>query len=579
MSRVFGFEILPAPFVISHLQIGMLLHRLGAPLADESDERAGVYLTNALTGWTQGLEDEKPLPMAELEEERDAAGHVKRQRKIMVVLGNPPYNAFAGMSPAEEGGLVEVYKRGLVTEWGVKKSSLDDLYVRFFRIAERRIADMSLEGIVCFISSFSYLGGPSYVVMRKHLLDSFDCVWVDNMNGDSRETGKVTPEGLPDPSVFSTAKNREGIRVGTAISLFARRRGRAEPKQVEYREFWGREKNAALLASLPVSSGGAYERLQPAPDNRFLLRRIGSVGDYAKWPRVPELAANLPYNGPVERRAFALISIDREPLAIRMQAYLDSSISDEDVAKLHAALMMTGNRIVGPEARARLLEAFAYDESRIVRYPFKPFDVRWCYLENLRPLFSEPSPQLLAQRQPGNTYLVTRDTADKADEGAPFYFTRHVCDYDCISGHARHFPSQLKVVANVGVDGEKPSQSFLDLEATSAGSQLRPNLSSAALTYLRETGGGADLQVETSESLWHHVLAVGMCDVYFVENAGALQQDWPRVPLPATRRVLLASAELGRTSLRCSTSRSPWTPSPPAPSATSCAHRRHRHGR
>ena len=36
MSRVFGFEILPAPFVISHLQIGLALDRFGAPFADET---------------------------------------------------------------------------------------------------------------------------------------------------------------------------------------------------------------------------------------------------------------------------------------------------------------------------------------------------------------------------------------------------------------------------------------------------------------------------------------------------------------------------------------------------------------
>ena len=34
-QRVFGFELLPAPFVIAHLQLGLLLQNLGAPLADE----------------------------------------------------------------------------------------------------------------------------------------------------------------------------------------------------------------------------------------------------------------------------------------------------------------------------------------------------------------------------------------------------------------------------------------------------------------------------------------------------------------------------------------------------------------
>ena len=76
---------------------------------------------------------------------------------------------------------------------------------------------------VCFISNFSWLASPSFVVMRQRLLDAFDAIWIDNMNGDSRETGKLTPEGAPDPSVFSTAFNREGIRVGTAIATLVKR--------------------------------------------------------------------------------------------------------------------------------------------------------------------------------------------------------------------------------------------------------------------------------------------------------------------------------------------------------------------
>lgn len=50
IERVFGFEILTAPFVVSHLQLGLVLQNLGVPLSEEN-ERVGVYLTNALTGW------------------------------------------------------------------------------------------------------------------------------------------------------------------------------------------------------------------------------------------------------------------------------------------------------------------------------------------------------------------------------------------------------------------------------------------------------------------------------------------------------------------------------------------------
>ncbi len=44
-----------------------------------------------------------------------------------------------------------------------------------------------------------------------------------------------------------------------------------------------------------------------------------------------------------------------------------------------------------------------------------------------------------------------------------------------------------------------------------------------------------------------HVLAVGYTPTYLAENADGIRQDWPSIPLPATREALLASAELGRT--------------------------------
>lgn len=152
MTRVAGFEIMTAPFIIAHWQVGEELRRAGAPLAQA--ERAAVYLTNALTGWDPAEETgSMETAFDALARERAAAIDVKQNRPILVVLGNPPYNAFAGTSPASEGGLVEPYKEGLQDRWGVRKFNLDDLYIRFFRVAERRVAERTGQGIVCFISN------------------------------------------------------------------------------------------------------------------------------------------------------------------------------------------------------------------------------------------------------------------------------------------------------------------------------------------------------------------------------------------------------------------------------------------
>ncbi|MGD0110194.1 MAG: N-6 DNA methylase, partial [Rhodopila sp.] len=239
MTRVAGFEIMPAPYVIAHWQVGHALRAAGVPLGP--DERAAIYLTNALTGWAapslsetvdtvqHGIRFTYP-PLAD---ERDGAAKVKRERPILVVLGNPPYNAFAGTSPAEEAGLVEPYKVGLQKEWGIRKFNLDDLYVRFFRIAERRIAEGTGHGVICFVTNHSWVAYPSYVVMRKRLLSEFDRIWIDNLHGD-RTITEYGPDGGTSETIFAVRGFSSGIQQGTAISLLARRSDRAPSPVVRF---------------------------------------------------------------------------------------------------------------------------------------------------------------------------------------------------------------------------------------------------------------------------------------------------------------------------------------------------------
>ena len=100
-ERVFGFEIMPAPFVVAHLQVGLTMQDLDAAFSDDGEERAGVFLTNALTGWDKetGKEPKQlQMFMPELLEERDRAEQVKQDTPVLVILGNPPYNGLAGMA-------------------------------------------------------------------------------------------------------------------------------------------------------------------------------------------------------------------------------------------------------------------------------------------------------------------------------------------------------------------------------------------------------------------------------------------------------------------------------------------------
>ncbi|HZH32585.1 MAG TPA: type ISP restriction/modification enzyme [Pyrinomonadaceae bacterium] len=544
MNRVFGFEILPAPFVVAHLQLGLLLQSLDAPLADTGAERVAVFLTNALTGWEPAREPKARLLFPEMEEERDRAEEVKRERKILVVLGNPPYNSFAGTSPAEEQGLVEPYKEGLNTTWGIRKFNLDDLYVRFFRLAERRIAEKTGEGVVCFISNYSYLSDPSFVVMRERFLSEFDALWFDSLNGDSRETGKRTPEGKPDPSVFSTEYNREGIRVGTAVGLMVRKKKRDSQPTVRYRQFWGVTKRADLLASKDLADiNSEYEQVQPTNANRFSLRLSNVASNYLDWPSLEKLSSQTPFRGFLEARQGSLIDIDKAPLEERMQMYYDPSTDWTTLQATKLQITKDAARFDAKKARAKVLAAESYKSDNIRRYAIRPFDNNWCYITPVRPLWNEPRPALLAQCWKGNSFLVTRMKTEKEAKGSPIYYSSFLVDYQTIARNVSVIPLRLRNKQEK-LD-QAPQDHFFPEEAHEDAPTA--NLSTKARAYLASLGiENVDEDADKAALVWMHALAIGYAPAYLSENADGIRGDWPRVPLPASVDALYASAALGR---------------------------------
>jgi hypothetical protein len=547
-QRLFGFEILPAPFVIAHLQLGLVLQNLGVPLSSAENERVAVYLTNALTGWEAvdtAKEQATQLRLAgipELKEERDAAGNIKRKVPILVILGNPPYNAYAGVSSAEENGLVEPYKEGLFSEWGIKKFNLDDLYVRFFRLAEQRIAEKTEKGVICYISNFSYLDDSSFVVMRQHFLREFDKLWFDCMNGDSRETGKVTPDGKPDPSVFSTTYNREGIKVGTTIGLMVRNSQhiRNEEHPVYFRQFWGASKRADLNTSLIVQDFSAqYQLAKPSRSNWLSFKSSDVAPAYREWPKLTDLCSVVS-NGLMEKRGGALIDVDKMSLEKRIRMYYDHQVSWETLKKQNKGLTKDAARFDAKKSRMKVLAKEKFDSTNIRRYALRPFDTRWCYYSAVRPLWNEPRPTLWAQCWDGNMFLLSRPKGVASPEGVPFFFTKLLGDNDFLRGHAYYVPLQLRskpIMKNTLFD-----KNFIVEDVSS-----KANLSSRAYAYLVDLGF-VDLESneESALQLWMHVLAIGFAPNYTLENVDGIRENWPRVPLPNTKNLLTTSAELGR---------------------------------
>ena len=524
-ERVFGFEIMPAPFVVAHLQVGLTMQDLDAPLADDGNERAGVFLTNALTGWEP--KTTKPLPFPELEEERDRAERVKRDTPILVVLGNPPYNGFAGMAVDEERELSDAYR----TTRQVRRpegQGLNDLYVRFFRMAERRIAKTG-QGIVCFISNYSWLDGLSFTGMRERYLEVFDAVRIDCLNGDKYKTGKMSPDGSPDPSIFSTPDDPVGIQVGTAIATLVRKADHRSAGEIGFRHLWGQRKREDLTATAQAEPGSLYDRIEPVLPLGLPFVRTAANSTWFEWPSLPDLFP-VSFPGVTTNRDSFLVDIDLDRLKSRIADYFDANMSHDEIERCYPVAMKTTTSIRQDARSVRevRLTRGGPDKTGFLRYCHRPFDIRWLYWENKSGLLARPCPDYRQHVFEGNLWVEARQRESR-DFFSRGNVVRHIAG-DFGNGRSHFFPAWLRDDSL-----EKPNLGRL------------PNLSSTARLYLERLGANVD-------DLFHHVLGVLHNPAYRVANAGALRMEWPRIPLPGwpdgeadgAAAALAASAARGR---------------------------------
>jgi len=193
-ARVLGFEILPAAFIISHLHLGRILHQLGA--APLGADRLRIYLTNALTGWGSDAAPVGETLFPELEEELRSPAAVKHHDPVLVVLGNPPYEGYSTAETDEERRMLAPWIEPLWPQWQVRKHRLNDLYVRFWRVAIERIATLTGRSVVSFITNRKWLAGRSYPAMREAVVTSFQHVRVDDLHGARRRDSSRRSEHL-----------------------------------------------------------------------------------------------------------------------------------------------------------------------------------------------------------------------------------------------------------------------------------------------------------------------------------------------------------------------------------------------
>lgn len=159
----------------------------------------------------------------------------------------------------------------------------------------------------------------------------------------------------------------------------------------------------------------------------------------------------------------------------------------------------------------------------IVPYLYRPFDLRWVYWEPETKLLGAKSPDYFAQAFQGNQWLLTTGRTRKGIPEPPIAATR-LADLNLMDSGLRATPLLVRQVHG-SMDG--------------VASTGHPNLSEEATRYLK--------QLQTShDDLFFHALAVMHSAAYREANAGALRQEWPRIPLPTQLDALRASAALGR---------------------------------
>ena len=504
-QRVFGFEIMPAPYVVAHLQVGLTMQELDAQLSEDGSERAGVFLTNALTGWEPTVQ--KPLPFPELEEERDRAERVKQDTPVLVILGNPPYNGFAGMAVDEERELSEAYR----TTKRVRRpegQGLNDLYVRFFRMAERRIAEKTGQGVVCFISNYSWLDGLSFTGMRERYLEAFDSIRIDCLNGDKFKTGKTTPEGAPDPSIFSTPEDPVGIQVGTAIATLVRRAGHAPTETVGFRHLWGQSKHDALWDTAETEPEELYGSVAPSLSLGLPFADVAVSDSWQDWPALPDLFPTS-FPGVKTSRDGFLVDVDLDNLKARVVDYFDDNLSHDEIARRYPGVMRSTARYDARAIRDVLLRRGGPVSSGFVQYAYRPFDKLWLYWEGDTKLLDEKRTEYKPHVFGGNPWLVLQRTARPSL--SPPLLIRALGDLNQMNSGVYGIPAWLRA-DDLIMDG-------------SGITPYLPNLSLAAQHYLERLGVDA-------EDLFYHALAILHDPKYHEANGDALRMDRPRIPLP-----------------------------------------------
>lgn len=532
LPRLFGFELLMAPYAVAHMKLGLELEQSGYDF--RSDERLGVFLTNSLEQAHEltGL----PLFTQWLAEESRAASNVKRDAPVMVVLGNPPYSGHSANTGEWIAGLLRGHdslgKRDTENYFEVDGGPLgernpkwlNDDYVKFIRFAQWRI-EQTGHGILAFVTNHGYLDNPTFRGMRQSLMQGFDEIYLLDLHGSSKKK-ETTPAGGKDENVFD-------IQQGVAIGIFVRHADATRDKDHHARVFHADLHGTRAAKYAALDSGELaktkWQKLSPASPNYYFVADDAELRE--EYEHEWKITDVMPISnvGIITKRDALTIDIDRNDL---WQRVTDFANLPESHARSKYNLPDDVRDWSIERAQKDLSESGPSKEN-IIEICYRPFDPRFMYYTgNSRGFVGWPVEKVTRHFLAGRNVGIITARSNKSQSVDHFYATARMPETKCgeRTTQSSVFPLWL-------FPADTPTD-LLDTSPTKKIANLAPDFIQALTKAIGHT--------PTPEDTLAWIYAVLYAPSYRARYADFLKRDFPRVPLTTDRTLFDALVAAGR---------------------------------
>lgn len=520
LPRIFGFELMMAPYAIAHMKLGLELADSGYEF--DSDERLKVYLTNTLEEAEES--DDMPLFMFALAEEARAANEIKRDMPVMVVLGNPPYSNFGMMNKGQWiQKLIEDYKKGL----NEKKLNLDDDFIKFIRYGQHRI-EQTGSGILAFITNNTYIDGITHRRMRESLMETFTEIYILDLHGSSKKKEKC-PDGSNDVNVFD-------IQQGVSISIFVKEPRKEESARIYHADLYGLRKNKYNWLNENDVSLTSWKAISPKSKNYFFVPKdFSHQSEFLKCWSI-ERIFGVHGSGIKTDRDPLFLDFDSSILKSRMKSFYSKNCFDPDYMKRFNIKNSSSYKLL--ERR----ENTSFEQDNIHKILYRPFDIRDIYY--CVGITSRPARKVMRHMEKDNIGLIAKRQARENLPYTWFYVTSSLLIDGSFAidnkGRERVFPIYLYPEETKqclfgddggdwdgGVDGRVPNldKCFVDEFA----GKLGMDFVSDGKGDLKKTFG--------PEDLFGYIYGVFHSPGYRGRYAEFLKIDFPRVPMTGNKKL------------------------------------------